>query len=82
MTCEQSWTIDIFAKDFIKTQTDKESERLRTCGVKPIILPVKNMCTFEENLKIINRIEVNTGFDFDKVKQVKFDVLITDYDIG
>ena len=71
-----SYQIDEALSTWIKTEASKEQARLSQEGVKALLLPVKN-CSIvidrQTNPKKpfpINRIEIETGFQFDKVKQV------------
>ncbi len=69
-------TQDSVLSDWLKEQVEAERMRLASHGVRALVLPVKN-CALVVNMQTqpkkpiaINRIEVDTGFQFDKIKQV------------
>jgi len=66
---------DVIEKDvlkWVKEQLNKERKRITTMGSKSIAVDVKNtgIVKEEEPVKIINRLELNTNFNFDRVGQI------------
>ncbi|TPX35271.1 hypothetical protein SmJEL517_g02216 [Synchytrium microbalum] len=60
-------------KAWLLKTVNLEVERLRRSGTKPILLSTKNfVMTVEEGTpsRIVNKIELDTGFDFDKITQI------------
>ncbi|KAM9968038.1 hypothetical protein ACTFIW_002469 [Dictyostelium discoideum] len=56
---------------WMKDQLNKEKRRINRMGSKSIPVDVKNAGIIkEENGVILNRMELNTNFDFDKVSQI------------
>eukprot|EP00741_Cyanophora_paradoxa_P022160 tig00021435_g21392.t1 len=55
---------------WIKDQVDKEQMRVEAQGSRLIPMPVKNMGIVREGPRVVNRIEIDTAFDFDKVQQI------------
>eukprot|EP01095_Lingulamoeba_sp_RSL-Kostka_P017233 TRINITY_DN884_c2_g1_i2.p1 TRINITY_DN884_c2_g1~~TRINITY_DN884_c2_g1_i2.p1 ORF type:complete len:140 (-),score=30.36 TRINITY_DN884_c2_g1_i2:29-448(-) len=47
-----------------------DQKRLKNNGANSIPLPVKNMAIIKKNGDILNRIEINTGMDFNKIQQI------------
>ncbi|OZJ03604.1 hypothetical protein BZG36_03695 [Bifiguratus adelaidae] len=67
--------IDLQARDWIKEQVSKEVTRLKEAGSPSLPLSIKNCgivanMTNERRPKAINRVEVDTNFDFHKIVQV------------
>ncbi|KAK5583944.1 hypothetical protein RB653_005550 [Dictyostelium firmibasis] len=65
---------DVIEKNVVvwmKDQLNKEKRRINRMGSKSIPVDVKNAGIIkEENGVILNRLELNTSFDFDKVGQI------------
>eukprot|EP00742_Colponemidia_sp_Colp-10_P009554 GILJ01010431.1.p1 GENE.GILJ01010431.1~~GILJ01010431.1.p1 ORF type:complete len:168 (+),score=32.94 GILJ01010431.1:29-532(+) len=64
---------DYDVAQWMKEQMAKEIARLKTQGATVIPMTVKNTGVVKGGGKkapLINRVEVDTGFDFDKVKQI------------
>ncbi|KAG4088485.1 hypothetical protein H8356DRAFT_1724187 [Neocallimastix lanati (nom. inval.)] len=68
--------IDLKLNDYLKQKVDNEIQRIKSISkLSPIPLPVKNTSIVIDFPKpkhpiAINRIEVNSGFDFKKIKQI------------
>lgn len=64
------------AQSWLKYQVDAELQRISEQGSRAIPLPVKNMGVVVEpkpnkkSLIVINRIEIGTGMDFNRIKQI------------
>ncbi|KAJ3047431.1 hypothetical protein HK097_011541 [Rhizophlyctis rosea] len=72
---EDEVEVDSVAKEWLAERAAQETERLKAAGVKPLLLPVRNygIVKYEDHkpVLIVNRIEINTGFDFEqRVKQI------------
>ncbi|KAF2069321.1 hypothetical protein CYY_009358 [Polysphondylium violaceum] len=66
---------DVIEKDvlkWVKDQLNKEKKRITSMGSKSIAVDVKNtgIVKEEEPVRIINRLELNTNFNFDRVGQI------------
>ncbi|EGC34112.1 hypothetical protein DICPUDRAFT_12102, partial [Dictyostelium purpureum] len=55
---------------WMKEQVNNEKKRIISLGSKSILVDVKNAGIVKEDNKIINRMELNTSFDFNKVTQI------------
>ena len=53
-----------------RTQVQAEVDRLKQCDQACLSIPVKNMGVVHEDGVLINRVEANTSYDFDQVKQL------------
>ncbi len=62
--------IDLKAVEFIKEESEKEHKRLKTFGLIPLVIKVKNFGLTRKDEKIINRIELSTKFNFEDVKEI------------
>ncbi|OUM63287.1 hypothetical protein PIROE2DRAFT_10185 [Piromyces sp. E2] len=68
--------IDLKLNDYLKQKVDNEIQRIKSISkLSPIPIPVKNTSIVIDFTKpkhpiAINRIEVNSGFDFKKIKQI------------
>ncbi|KAI8821626.1 uncharacterized protein EV422DRAFT_424317 [Fimicolochytrium jonesii] len=71
---EEMDEVDEVAKAYILSQRACEADRLRSAGVKPLELPVKNYGIVRHDdhqpPMIINRIEIDTGFDLNRIRQI------------
>eukprot|EP00026_Physarum_polycephalum_P016663 Phypoly_transcript_17625.p1 GENE.Phypoly_transcript_17625~~Phypoly_transcript_17625.p1 ORF type:complete len:165 (+),score=29.89 Phypoly_transcript_17625:297-791(+) len=56
--------------DWMDMMLQTELKRIREAGSNAIPVPVKNVGIIREDNKVINRIEANTAFDFDKIQQL------------
>src|SRR3990167_10536239 len=53
-----------------KAQLQIEVERIKSCGSRCLPLCVKNTSIVREDGRIVNRVEVDTNFNFERVKQI------------
>jgi hypothetical protein len=61
----EEYEIDIDALEFTTARVNEEADRLKKLGLKPIVLKAKNYGILIQDEIIINRIEIDTGFDFE-----------------
>eukprot|EP00928_Gymnodinium_smaydae_P013800 TRINITY_DN15007_c0_g1_i1.p1 TRINITY_DN15007_c0_g1~~TRINITY_DN15007_c0_g1_i1.p1 ORF type:complete len:204 (+),score=50.84 TRINITY_DN15007_c0_g1_i1:57-668(+) len=58
-------------KEWVKGELDKEVARVEACGQKILRLAVKNCSVVRpDKNSVINRVEIDTTFDFDAVQQI------------
>merc|ERR1712176_755945 len=58
-------------KKWVSQQLDSEIARVEACGQKVLKLPVKNCSVVRQDKDMIaNRIEIDSGMDFDSVQQI------------
>eukprot|EP01118_Nematostelium_gracile_P001853 TRINITY_DN1191_c0_g1_i1.p1 TRINITY_DN1191_c0_g1~~TRINITY_DN1191_c0_g1_i1.p1 ORF type:complete len:163 (-),score=44.13 TRINITY_DN1191_c0_g1_i1:74-508(-) len=55
---------------WVKAQVNKELDRLRDLGAKVFPIPVKTTSISRQKGQIFNRVELDTGMDFDKIQQI------------
>eukprot|EP01132_Coremiostelium_polycephalum_P010398 gene10398-12769_t len=55
---------------WMKEQLKKEMKRITDMGSRSVEVEVKNTGVIKEDNKVINRLELKTSFDFDKVVQI------------
>lgn len=67
---EEEYEIETELKDWCGEMCDKECERAEAMGQRTLKLTVKNCGLVTKDNKRWNRVEVDTGFDFDKVQQI------------
>lgn len=79
---DENHPIDLDAKEWMKARLDEECERLQANNVRPIPLTPLNCGLFVDNQgspkrakSIVNRVELCTNFDFDKVIQVYYIIM-------
>ncbi|KAJ3290553.1 hypothetical protein HK104_006690 [Borealophlyctis nickersoniae] len=68
-------SVDTAAKTWISERAAVEAERLRSNGVRPLLMQVRNYGIVRQeehkSMLVINRVEIDTGFDFEqRVKQI------------
>eukprot|EP00761_Pharyngomonas_kirbyi_P003338 gb/GECH01003342.1/.p1 GENE.gb/GECH01003342.1/~~gb/GECH01003342.1/.p1 ORF type:complete len:179 (+),score=55.41 gb/GECH01003342.1/:1-537(+) len=56
--------------EWMNSQLDNEKQRLQSQGTKVLPAPVKNTGVVKESKRVVNRVEFNTAFDFDKIQQI------------
>lgn len=57
-------------KDWVQLKVDEEVSRIVGLGQRAIRLSVKNCAIVRQTKDVVNRVEVDTGFDFDRVNQI------------
>ena len=63
--------IDLMAKEWITKHIHEEAERIKDQGLKPLVLIPKNYGIVLQDKSIVNRMELDTGFDFNsRIKQI------------
>lgn len=67
---EQEAEVETHVKDWMQIKLQEAIKKLRVINPMVIEMPVKNMGIVVDGNDIWNRIEVNTGFDFDTIDQV------------
>ncbi|KAI9106048.1 hypothetical protein DFS34DRAFT_42986 [Phlyctochytrium arcticum] len=72
---EEDLALDEEGKRWLADKIEEEAIRLRKAGVKPLVLSVKNFGVVRQDDHypplVINRLEIDTGFDFGKrIKQL------------
>ncbi|KAL6069345.1 hypothetical protein QOT17_007608 [Balamuthia mandrillaris] len=56
--------------EWMQNLVKEEVKRIKSAGSNAIPVPIKNTALLRKGNKIINRVEVDTGFDFNKVRQI------------
>ncbi|EEB07242.1 hypothetical protein SJAG_02327 [Schizosaccharomyces japonicus yFS275] len=71
-TDTDNFTLDLVAKEWMAKKIAEEIERLKKQGAKAVPLTVKNTSVVldEDTDTVINRIELNTSFDFSRIEQI------------
>ncbi|KAI9008413.1 hypothetical protein BC832DRAFT_423677 [Gaertneriomyces semiglobifer] len=69
---EQEVEVDEESKQKLSDRIAKEAARLKDLKLVPLVLSVKNYGVVRHNNSLINRIEVDTGFDFGLIKQIMY----------
>ena len=57
-------------KQWVQTKVEAEISRVVGLGSRIMKLPVKNCAIVRQTKDVINRVEVDTGFNFDTVIQI------------
>eukprot|EP00698_Gefionella_okellyi_P018071 TRINITY_DN5390_c0_g1_i1.p1 TRINITY_DN5390_c0_g1~~TRINITY_DN5390_c0_g1_i1.p1 ORF type:complete len:169 (-),score=29.48 TRINITY_DN5390_c0_g1_i1:95-550(-) len=63
-TCVDDETPEVAVAAWMKEQVEKEIQRFASMGHKSIALPVKNMGIVMDGQTCVNRVELDTNFDF------------------
>jgi len=61
---------DSDVSQWMKQQVQAEVVRIRSLNANAIPVPIKNVGIVRKSKGFLNRLEVNTSFDFDKVKRL------------
>eukprot|EP00698_Gefionella_okellyi_P018072 TRINITY_DN5390_c0_g1_i2.p2 TRINITY_DN5390_c0_g1~~TRINITY_DN5390_c0_g1_i2.p2 ORF type:complete len:167 (-),score=33.69 TRINITY_DN5390_c0_g1_i2:49-498(-) len=70
-TCVDDETPEVAVAAWMKEQVEKEIQRFASMGHKSIALPVKNMGIVMDGQTCVNRVELDTNFDFNKIRQIQ-----------
>eukprot|EP01114_Cavostelium_apophysatum_P000246 TRINITY_DN10239_c0_g1_i2.p1 TRINITY_DN10239_c0_g1~~TRINITY_DN10239_c0_g1_i2.p1 ORF type:complete len:152 (+),score=22.96 TRINITY_DN10239_c0_g1_i2:32-457(+) len=74
METEDDFEVETEVSSWMNNQLDVELKRIKSMQSNAIPLPVKNMGIIREKKGnkelVINRLEINTSFDFDKIVQL------------
>ena len=64
------YEIETEVKAWVSAAADREAARAEACGTRTLKLTVKNCGVVRGDGRVVNRVEVDTGFNFDTVKQI------------